>query len=375
MKAKERVLNTLNFKPVDHVPVMEIGTWQQTAERWWKEGLPAEIDPNNMFRGSDFFQLDGYFSIDFNALTPYPPYQQEIIEENEETVLFRDSMGRIRRASKVGTVRGQRMSMDTYIDFPVKDRKSFLELKKRYENTFEDRWPNDWDAIRRQIAASDQPVTLLNPMAGTFGFYSMLRNWMGTEGLSYMFYDDYQLVEECLEFLTDYIIQFMERPLQEGQYDLYYVHEDMCYKNGPLMSPDLFRKLILPCYKRFVTFLKANGVSTVLVDTDGNFDQLIPLFLEGGVDGFGPIEVAAGMDPVALRQKYGKLFSMAGGIDKREIAKGKEAIDRQIQQVILPLITDGGFIPTIDHAIPPDVSYHDFMYYLDMKRKALTGRL
>jgi uroporphyrinogen decarboxylase len=85
------------------------------------------------------------------------------------------------------------------------------------------------------------------------------------------------------------------------------------------------------------------------------------------------MEVAAGMDPVRIRQKYGPSFCMVGGIDKREIARGKREIDAQIRRVILPLLEEGGFIPTIDHSIPPEVSYDNFCYYLEQKRKAVWG--
>ena len=47
----------------------------------------------------------------------------------------------------------------------------------------------------------------------SFGFYSMLRNWMGTEGLSYMFFDDHALVLECLGFLTGWITGWLAGPL------------------------------------------------------------------------------------------------------------------------------------------------------------------
>ena len=113
----------------------------------------------------------------------------------------------------------------------------------------------------------------------------------------------------------------------------------------------------------------------ILVDTDGDFEVLIPVFLDSGVDGFCPIERASGMDPIRFRKQYGNSFSMFGGIDKREIAKGKKAIDAEIERTILPLLDNGGYIPTIDHSVPPDVSLENFTYYLDLKKKAIEGKL
>ncbi|MDO8685993.1 MAG: uroporphyrinogen decarboxylase family protein, partial [Clostridiales bacterium] len=231
-----------------------------------------------------------------------------------------------------------------------------------------------WNEIKKRVLKTDKPLTILDPMSGTFGFYSMLRNWIGTEGLSYMLYDDPDLVRECLEVLTEFVIDLFSEPLKEINFDLYYIHEDMCYKNGPLMSPEHFKEFLLPCYKRFTDLLRSNGVKVILVDTDGNFEKLIPLFLESGIDGFGPIEVAAGMDPLDLRKRYGKSFCMVGGIDKREIAKGKREIENQVYNVIAPLLESGGFIPTIDHAIPPDVSLENYLYYNELRKKVILGK-
>ncbi|MDP6355614.1 MAG: uroporphyrinogen decarboxylase family protein [Planctomycetota bacterium] len=371
MTPKERFVNTLKFEPVDHVPIMEIALWQQTKERWVQEGMPPEVEGGFMHRGSEYFGLEGYETIEINATAPVPPFDQKTISETDEHITFLDGMGRTRLALKTGTVGGQRMSMDTYIDFPVKDAASFGELTRRFEGPVEERYPQDWEAAKATARESDLPLTLMNPLSGTFGYYSMLRNWIGTENLSYMFYDAPALIHECLEFLTDFILRLLGRAVREVKFDFVYIHEDMAGKGGPLMGPQLFRQFILPHYKGLVGFLKANGVDIVLVDTDGDHDVLTPLFLEAGVDGFGPFERAAGMDPVKVRREYGKSVCMIGGVDKREVAKGPEAIEAELERSVIPIIDQGGFIPTIDHAVPPDVSLSNFQYYLDAKRKIL----
>jgi uroporphyrinogen decarboxylase len=372
MTPKQRFMNCLTFQPVDHVPVMEICLWQQTHDRWIQEGMPANVNSAFML-GCDYFGLEGYATVQIDAIGPRPPLPDQVLAEDEESVIFTDGFGRTRKALKTGTVRGQRMSMDTYIDFPVKDRASWRAYRRRYEGPQAERYPTDWESRKQAALASDKPLTLLDPLSGTFGYYSMLRNWMGTEGLSYLLYDDPALVQECLEFLSDFAIALLTRAVKDIRFDFYYVHEDMSYKNGPLVSPDMFQRFFLPEYKKLVGFLKANGLQVVLVDTDGNHEALIPLFLEAGIDGFGPIERAADMDPVKLRRQYGKRIAMVGGIDKRAIARGRKAIEAEIDRTIRPIVDEGGFIPTIDHAIPPDVSLADFRYYLDLKRKALGG--
>ena len=136
--------------------------------------------------------------------------------------------------------------MDQYISFPVTDRKSFIEYKKGYNlGDTENRYPKDWENIKNNTAGSTKPLCLLDPAKGSFGFYSMLRNWIGTEGLSYLFYDDPVLVQECIEFLCEFAIQVMKKAVCQIKFDLYWVHEDMCYNSGPLVSPAIFKKMFL----------------------------------------------------------------------------------------------------------------------------------
>jgi hypothetical protein len=375
MNHRERFLKTLQFQPVDRVPLMEIGVWQQTNDRWEVEGMPpGAIQGGNLIQGNTYFGLEGIEVVHIDFLSARPAYEERTLQEDERYAVFVDSIGRTRKALKEGTLRGQRMCMDTYIAFPVHDRASFREHRRRYEGPYAERYPANWEALKARVANTDKPLHLLDPMAGTLGFYSMLRNWMGTEGLSYLLYDDPGLVYDCLEFLTDYAIGLLTKACQEIRFDFYYVHEDMSGKGGPLVSPRTFRELFLPFYKRFIAFLRGHGLQTILVDTDGDFGALIPAFLEAGVDGFGPIEVAAGMDPLALRKQYGRSLCMVGGVDKRQIAAGRSAIETEVYERIAPLIGQGGFIPTVDHAVPPDVSFQDFSYYLDLKRKVILGQ-
>ena len=372
MTQKERFVRALRFESVDRPPFMEIAVWAQTRERWLQEGMPADANTSFILRGSEYFGLEGYDALGIDAINPRPARQTQIIEETDEYEIFVDAMGRTRRGRKSGTVDGTRMSMDTYIDFAVKDRASFEEYRAGYDARYdEERYPADYEAVKRALAASELPLTLLDPLQGTFGYYSMLRNWIGTENLSYMFYDDPKLIHECLDVLSEFAIRLLDRAVRDVEFDFYYIHEDMAGKGGPLMGPDMFREFILPHYKRFVDFLKSKGVKIVLVDTDGDHNVLIPVMLEAGVDGFGPIERAAGMDPVAVRKEYGASVCMVGGVDKREIAKGPKAIDAELARSVLPIIEQGGYIPTIDHAVQPDVSLDDFRYYLDAKRRIM----
>jgi len=143
----------------------------------------------------------------------------------------------------------------------------------------------------------------------------------------------------------------------------------MCYKSGPMISPDMFRKFMMPRYKKLNDLLHSHGVDIIWVDSDGNVEQLIPLWLEVGVNYVWPLEVAAGNDAVTLRKKYGKDLILGGAIDKRALAKGKEAIREEVMSKVPFLIESGGYIPSVDHWVPPDVSFENYCFYINTLRE------
>ena len=168
-----------------------------------------------------------------------------------------------------------------------------------------------------------------------------------------------------MEFLADFTIEVVRRCLAEVEVDYFVFWEDMAYKTASLISPAMFREFMLPPYRKVSEFVHSRGVPIIMMDSDGYIDELIPLWMQGGVDVIYPFEVAAGEDVVALRRQYPRL-GMNGGIDKRALATDRAAIDAELERV-MPLIERGGFVPTVDHGLPPDIPFDHFRYYMDRK--------
>jgi len=371
MTDRERFLATMRFEPVDRVPYHELGLWGQTVELYIQAGMPEEAATADFFRGDDWLGLDRR---DFVPLKtgPMPPFAHETIEETERHVVFRDGNGIVHKALKEGTVRGTRASMDQYIRFPVREPGDFKAIKARYDSQSPGRSPENWDALVAQWIGRDYPLCLLTN--GTFGFYSMLRCWMGTENLSTAFFDYPNMVHEMVEFLTDFFIRLTGPALAEVDIDYFNFFEDLAYKTGPLISPRLFREFLLPGYRKVIEHLRSHGVEFIWLDSDGNLEPLIPLLLDAGVTCLWPCEIAAGMDPVKLRATYGKALAFAGGIDKRQLTRGKRDIENELLRRMPPLLETGGYIPTVDHTVPPDVPYENFIYYIELKRRIIEGK-
>jgi uroporphyrinogen decarboxylase len=194
---------------------------------------------------------------------------------------------------------------------------------------------------------------------------------MGQREFLLAFYKSPKLIHEIFEFWENFLEETMEEVANAKVLDYVVYWEDMCYKNGPQISPRHFEEFMLPYYKRFSNWLRRKGINIIMVDTDGDANQIMDQFLEGGVNCMFPLEVASYMDAVELRKKYGKRLSVIGNIDKMAIAKGKAAIDRELDRKI-PLTKEGGFLPCVDHNVSPDISLRNYTYYVQSLKEHLS---
>jgi len=368
---RERFIGVMDCQSVDRVPNHELGVWPQTKRRWADEGLDIHNLHWDWFTGEEYFGMDAreFIPLNYGML---PEFDQEIIERTTEYEIVRHPNGIITKALVAGTVNGARMSMDQYLSFPVREIGDFRELKKRYNAEDLGRYPPQWREIMLPRWRNRGHVLVLGRNGAVLGFYFRAREWMGTENVSLAWYEKPELMHEMMAFVADFTIETSRTLLEAIDTDYVVIHEDMAMKNGPLLSPDLYSMFIFPHMARLVGFLKNNGVRYVMVDSDGDCELLIPLLLEAGADGVWPLERAAGMDPVKLRAKFGKRLRMWGGVDKRVLAQDKKAIDDHLR-ALAPVVEQGGYIPSVDHLVPPDVPLASFCHYMERKKELLEG--
>ena len=202
---------------------------------------------------------------------------------------------------------------------------------------------------------------------GLIGGYMYLRSLAGPEGILYMFYDAPALVHEMMQTWFTLADAVITRHQEYLPIDELFLAEDICYNHGPLISPDMIREFLFPYYKQLISNMKARQLDKsrhmyIQIDTDGDCRPVIELYQEIGMDYLSPFEVASGCDVVDLRKKYPALL-MRGGIDKRVLAEGKEAIDRMIDRIMPFMKAEGGYIPNCDHGVPEEVSFENFVHY------------
>ena len=349
----------------------------ETPEEWIKQGAPEEIrrlDAYNRYfkfecinalreivcglTRADLMELEEGMS--FIPTPPIVPVFEKKIIEKDERHRIETTYGGV----KIEISKEFPWRMPKYLDHPVKDWTTWKEYKKRLDPYTPERWPKDWNAFVKKTNSEDAPTLLLMS-----GFFGVLREWMGLEKLLYTFYDDPKLVEDMMDQVLYLVMGVAYRVVKNIRVDFVRFWEDMAFKSGPLISPDMFKKFMIPRYKQIIDFLRSNNIDIIQVDSDGNINELLPTWLEVGLNFFWPLEAAAGMDAVALRKKYGKEIILVGNIDKRVFARGKEAIREEVMSKVPFLVETGGYFPSFDHLVPPDVSLENFRYFQNLLRE------
>jgi uroporphyrinogen decarboxylase len=174
-----------------------------------------------------------------------------------------------------------------------------------------------------------------------------------------------ELIKEIMDFCAEFQTGVLHRALDDLDVDFVIISEDMAYKNGPMIGPEAVKEFMSTAYHEIAKFFREHGVKILIVDSDGNVDLLIPIWLKLGLNGIIPCEVAAGMDVVKLGEKYPDLI-MIGGIDKRELAKDKESVKKEVEYRVPPLVKRGGYFPGVDHAVPADVPLENYKYFVSL---------
>ncbi len=358
MDARERWNRIFKFKEVDRVFNCEFGYWKETFKRWHDEGLPEDIDDNE--KADIFFKFDPIVVIPIN-MSLIPNFEEKIIEETDRHVIFQNQSGVICEVFKDGT-----STIPHYIKFPIENKNDWIEFKERLKPDISKRYPDEetWEKLKKEWENRDYPLGI-----GVGSLFGWIRNWMGFENCLISFYEQPDLIEEIMDYIVYFVLTLIEKALQEVKdIDFASFWEDMAFKTGPMISPKHFSQFMVPRYKKITNRLKKEGIDVVIVDCDGNINELVPLWLEAGVNVMFPLEINSGSGPVILREKYGNRVLLKGGVDKKALIYGKEAIDKELER-IKETVEKGGFIPHVDHRVPADVSYEDYKYYLKKKKE------
>jgi uroporphyrinogen decarboxylase len=352
---RERFNNQMHYRGIDRSFNMEFGYWDENFTQW-------DIFRENGIRNND--QADVFFGFDRFVIVSPPVWMNPVFES--------------RTMSETATTRTLVNQDGLYAEVPKDGHDTIPHFMKASIVT-----PEDWKRVKEEKFRPDDParapdlaaLTRAHPPQRDYplgvdcgSMIGRVRDLLTVEGLAYTMYDYPDMVEDMVETCCLLVEGFLERVLEKIDFDFASGWEDIAFKNGPLVSLDFFKSMVLPRYKRIGKKLHAAGIDLWYTDCDGDVRPLLPYFLEGGINCLFPFEVNSCTHPRVLLDQYGKDLRIMGGVDKIELAKGPEAIRRYLESLV-PIVERGGYIPFCDHRCPPNVTPKDYLFYLDLKER------
>jgi hypothetical protein len=386
MNSRERIKAVIHFRKPDRLPWFEMFT-DSPILNWFREGLLADEiiktewvmwnRTGNILLNDDVvssLDANAYFGID-NILSlmvpidvgPLPRFKARVTGETERYWEMIAETGAVARRLK----KTSRYNMPMYVRFPVSDRESWQNYKKRLNPTDVRRYPKDWhkDAYIEIFERHHAGSTIL-PLSGFYGFGAEL---MGIPAFNLTFHKDPELIRDMAEHWEYYIVETIRDAVEtlKDRIDLVFWWEDMAERHGPNISPKLYKEFLLPHYKRVIGFLNKNKIDRIMMDSDGNTMPMLDLAIEAGITGHWPLEVGSGMDALTVAKKYGNKLFLLGNIDKRAVVEGGKAMRREVDSKVPSLKQAGGYIPSMDHCVPADCTLEKFREYVEYMKKQL----
>ena len=353
---REEYIELMTFGKVEKPLFVELfGTLVGLDQEWNDQGASSEEVELSAF-GFDYVPIVGCGG-NTDVRGGYIP---KILEENEKYIIQVDELGRKNKLCK------QYATIPHPLDYPVNDMDSWLKIKHWFE--FHEERIN-WSKVENAIKEQKHGALVL---AGIPGGFDLPRQLMGEEGVCFCYYDQPELMQDILDTIGETAFKVFDRISDKVTIDNLMVHEDMAGKSGPLIGPKLVEQFIKPYYKKVWDMLSSKGTKLFSQDSDGNMNPLIDTFIACGVNIMFPMEPAAGMDIVEVRKKYGNKLALKGGIDKHVLRKDKNAIRKELEYKLQPLMQQGGTVFGLDHRIPNGTSIENYRYYVDTAREILN---
>lgn len=351
---RERFCRLYDFLPVDRPVRWEsIVFWPETVAAWKSAGtLPADVDPMTHYGFEPQPTISAGLGFTSMGLSG-PPIASRVIAEDERSRVVEDDLGTLRRERTDGC------SMPQFLRFPVESHADWLnKIKPRLDPAAHDYGSM---AVWRESMTGEDPWGLW-----LLGIYAFWRNFWGEENLAYAFYDYPETLHDMARTWLDMHTSCLPRVLAQSRFDWVLFHEDMAFKNGPLIGSPVFNEFMAPYYRDLLGFLRGRGLSRLAVDSDGYNGPILDRFIDLGINGFFPYEVAAGNDIRTIRKRYPRLF-IWGGLDKRVLNGSKDDIKREVMDKVPEVWASGGFIPSLDHSCQR-CPQENFEYYLEILR-------
>jgi len=355
MTDRERFNNQMHYGKIDRCFNMEFGYWNENFTLW---PIFIKNKITNNEEADVFFNFDSIKNITGNIWLS-PLFENKVVREAANSLIMMNADGLLAEVP-----RDRHDTIPHYL-------KASIVTPDDWKKCKEERMRRDDPARKVNVAAilKQHPADRNYPLGVYCGsMIGKIRDMLTFEGLAYAIYDYPGMVEDMVETCCLLVEDFLDQVLGKIDFDFASGWEDICFKNGPIVSVDFFKNVVMPRYKRISRKLRSHGIDLWYTDCDGDVRPILPYLMEGGINCLFPFEVNGCAHPAELLKEYGKDLRIMGGVDKIQLGKGPEAIKAYLETLV-PLVERGGYIPFCDHRCPPNVKPEDYLYYLDLKEK------
>lgn len=344
---KGRVLGAIRFESARAVPVWTPGFEDGFVARWRRhmgfgDGASAEAHPLSYYR-NDTEEVLGDERFFFS--------QAGFLRREGNYDISNDGWGCIVRTS-AGTY------FSEVIDRVLKEPPDL------------DRIEFDPPALESRYHDLDQQMGRVNRLgqcafAKIGGIFIRSQFFRGEENLLMDMASDESFCDALFDKVTSHLQEMALQNLRRtNTYDTgVIVNDDMAGLTGPVFSPQMFERYLLPRYQRIIRACRAAGCRHFIFHSDGNVEPLLDLLIECGFEGINPIEPRCNPNLMELRQKYGRKLVLLGGVCNTQILQRNNR--REIEEHLRPLIElarEGGVVlgtASIPAETPPEA--YDFM--------------
>lgn len=246
------------------------------------------------------------------------------------------------------------------------------------------RWPDpagwDFTSLRAQCQAIRGRGRAVVNAGDRLDRTAQLKTMMYLRGMEQAYLDlrcSPELAEAILGHVVEYFLAYNQRVFAEAGdlIDIFMMGDDFGTQQGPMMSPELWRRLLKPGFRAYIELAHRHGLP-VMHHTCGSVVELIPDFIECGLDVLQSVQPgAAGMDLATLKREYGRDLCFHGSIDiQQTLPRGTpEDIRREVRERMAAGKPGGAFIICTAHNLTPDVplgniaalfeAYEEFGWY------------
>jgi len=348
MDSRERVELALKHREPDRVPIQD-SPWAATIDRWRAEGLPSGISPADYFG----FELCG-----FGADTS-PRFPIEILSEDNEYIMERNSFGGIRKNHRDFS------TTPMIIDYPCKSRDDWERIKPRLNGSdYRVDWVTGLQSFQREQSLGR--FITYNAAVG----YDKIQSYVASPRLLRAVIMEPEWVKDMYWTDARLAIEMCEKMTKGGfKFDGAFLYCDLGYRGGLFFSPKHYEDQLHPVFSELCRYFHSKAMP-VLLHCCGGVKDLIPYFIEEGIDCLQPLEVKSGMDLIDLKRKYGDKICFMGGIDVRLMAlDDPKPIEKEIKEKLEAAKEGGGYIYHSDHSVPKNVSFQQYKRVIDLVKK------